>query len=148
MSKKRKGKKTKPQPKRDIKPLLGLLVCAGSLAFFLSLLSFALIPPPHNWLGLIGSSVGWAGHALMGIGSYYFVFFVGWFGWRLCFNKPIHHAALKGLFMLLFLLSLCLILNLVEFRFPSFGSFLRDLFYPSYRGTKLRYHLGGAPLFY
>lgn len=145
MAKKRKSKKN-AAPKKDLKPFFGLLLCTAALAFFFSLLSFAMAR--HNWLGLIGSNVGWFGHALLGQGSYFFALFSGWFGWRLCFNKPIHHPVLKGTFMSLFILSFCLLLNLIEFRFPFVGSFFRDLFYPALKTTRERYHLGGAPLFY
>ncbi|MCE5319134.1 MAG: DNA translocase FtsK [Parachlamydia sp.] len=145
MSKKRKGKKNAP-PTRDLKPFFGLLLCAFALSLFFSLLSFAMAR--QNWLGLLGSNVGWFGHALLGQGSYFFALFTGWYGWRLCFNKPIHHPVLKGIFMSLFILSFCLLLNLMEFRFPAVGSFFRDLFYPALKSTRERYHLGGAPLFY
>lgn len=145
MAKKRKGKKNSA-PQKDLKPFFGLLICACALALFFSLFSFAMAR--HNWLGLLGSNVGWFGHALLGQGSYFFALFAGWFGWRLCFNKPIHHPVLKGVFMSLFILSFCLLLNLMEFRFPSVGSFFRDLFYPALKITRERYHLGGAPLFY
>lgn len=144
MSKKSKNKKSIPH--RDYKPFIGLLILVGALLFFISLLSFATTP--QNWLGLLGASMGWFGHALLGVSSYYLACFVGWFGWRLCFSKPIHHPVVKALFMSLFLLSLSLLLNLMEFRFPSVGTFFRDLFYPAFKGTKLRYHLGGAPLYY
>ncbi len=130
-----------------MKPFIGLLICVSALIFFLSCLNFA-IARPHNWLGLLGASIGWFGHALFGLGSYFLALFAGWFGWRLAFNKPIHHPVLKGLFMTLFFLSLGLLLNLMEFRFPTVGAFFRDLSYPAFAGTKMRYHLGGAPLFY
>jgi S-DNA-T family DNA segregation ATPase FtsK/SpoIIIE len=145
MSKKNKNKKA---PKRDLKPYIGLWTTLFALLFFLSCFSFAFIGAPHNWLGLLGASIGWFGHALFGMGSYFLALFVGWFGWRLAFSKPIHHPLLKGLFMALFLLSLGLLINLMEFRFPTVGSFFRDLFYPAFKGTKIRYHLGGAPLYY
>src|SRR5689334_17893181 len=121
MSKKRKNRAKNSAPKRDLNPYFGLFICVSALLFFLSAFSFAFARPSSNWLGLLGASVGWVGHALFGIGSYFFALFVGWFGWRLLFHKPISHPMLKGLFMALFLLSLGLLANLIEFSFPTFG---------------------------
>jgi S-DNA-T family DNA segregation ATPase FtsK/SpoIIIE len=145
MSKKRKTDKTKP--KQDVTPIRGLILLAFSFGMLLSLLSFAFAPAT-NWLGLVGTSIGWVFHALLGLGSYFICFFLGWAGWRLLFNKPINHPTLKMTFMALFILSFCMLLNLIEHRSPSAGSYLRQTLYPSLYQRKLRYHLGGAPLFY
>src|SRR5262245_36399837 len=115
----KKKKKPTVAPTRDLKPFLGLLISVTALLLFCSVLSFALVKAPHNWLGLLGHSLGWFSHALLGVGSYFFALFMGWFGWRLAFHKPVHHPALKAFFMALFLVSLSLLLNLLEFRFPS-----------------------------
>lgn len=148
---KKRVKKNKGAPAKsigDTTPLNGLLLFSFALSLLLSLLSFGYAPEAHNWLGLLGHNIGWFFHASLGLGSYFFSFFIGWFGWRLLFHKPIHHAAPKALFMTLFIISLCMLLNLVEHRFPDAGRWLREIFYPAIPIKKSRYHLGGAPLYY
>jgi S-DNA-T family DNA segregation ATPase FtsK/SpoIIIE len=147
MAKKKTGKQKKENAKIDITYLRGLICFSSSLALMLSLLSFAY-GHSQNWLGLVGSHVGWFFHALFGIGSYLLCIFLGWAGWRQMFLKPIHHPLKKVLFIALFLLSFCMLLNLLEHTYPSVGTFLRQLFYPNLWQRKMRFHLGGAPLFY
>ncbi len=125
----------------------GLILVSLAFALLLSLLSFAY-GQSHNWLGLVGSKIGWIFHALFGVGSYFFCIFLGWAGWRQLFHKPIHHPFLKSFFMSLFIISLCMLLNIVEHSYPSLGSTLRHVFYPLQWQYKLRYHLGGAPWYY
>lgn len=73
---------------------------------------------------------------------------MGWAGWRLLFGKKLNHLSLKAMFICLLLLSLCLLLSLIEERFPAVSSTLRSAFYPGLLQLKLKYHLGGAPAFY
>lgn len=141
-------KKTKIKEPLDLSPLKGLLVVGCAFALLLSLLSFAYGAGGQNWLGLVGSTIGWIFHALFGISSYAVCLFIGWAGWRLLFYKPIRHPYWKIFFMILFVISLCMLLNLIEHAYPSVGAFLRHLFYPSLAQKKMRYHLGGAPFYY
>jgi S-DNA-T family DNA segregation ATPase FtsK/SpoIIIE len=150
MAKKRtaKAKRSKAKKRRDITPIQGLFLGGTAFILLLSLLSFAYGLTTTNWLGLLGSHIGWFFHASLGLGSYLLCLFIGWFGWRLFFNKSIHHPILKLTFMGLFILSSCMLLNLFEDLYPAGAAALRQLFYPKLVLHKLRYHLGGALLFY
>jgi DNA segregation ATPase FtsK/SpoIIIE, S-DNA-T family len=137
----------KSQKKREATEIQGLLVLTASLMMFLSLISFAG-QESRNWLGVMGSTIGWMCHALFGIGSYVICLYLSWIGWRLLFNKTINHLALKTLYVALFVVSFCMLLSLVEDQYPSVGTFLGHLFYKNLWQRKLRYHLGGAPFFF
>ncbi len=146
MNKKRSAKE-KRKPKPDLTHIHGLVLLSIALAILVSLLSFAY-GQSNNWLGLLGSKIGWIFHALFGLSSYILCVFLGWAGWRMLFNKPIHHPFFKALYMILFVLSACFLLNVIDNQYPSIGSSLRQLFYPFQTQRKLRYHLGGAPWYY
>lgn len=147
MGKKKSPKQKNAKTKPDITHIQGLILFSCAVGLLLSLLSFAY-GQSNNWLGLVGSHIGWFFHALFGLGSYILCLFIGWAGWRLMFLKSIHHPLAKACFMGLFLLSLCMLMNLLEHTYPTAGSFLRQIFYPHQLQRKMRYHLGGAPLFY
>lgn len=147
MVKKKSTKQKNGKPKPDITHIQGLILFSSAVGLLISLLSFAY-GQSNNWLGLVGSHIGWFFHALFGLGSYILCLFIGWAGWRQMFHKPIHHPLSKACFMGLFILSACMLLNLLEHAYPSAGSFFRQIFYPHQLQRKMRYHLGGAPLFY
>ena len=111
-------------------------------------MSFAIDPDAQNLLGMLGHTLGWSLHALIGLSSYGLVFYIGWIGWRMLFCKPIHHLWLKHLYTAAALLSLCMLLSLIESDLPSFADGIGKFFYPGLWAHKMRYHLGGAPLFY
>ncbi len=144
---KTKIKLVEPEILIDTTPLKGLLLLILALTLFLSLLSFAY-GQSHNWLGLVGSTIGWFFHALLGLGSYSVPVFISWLGWRKLFDKPIRHPFLKAFFFSLFTLSVCLFLTVIENADPRLSAFMRETFYPYLWQKKMRYHLGGAPLYY
>lgn len=144
---KKKSKQKNSKQKQDLGHIQGLVLFAFAVGLLISLLSFSY-GESHNWLGLVGSKVGWFFHGLLGLGSYIFTFALGWVGWRKMFIKPIHHPLAKFGFITLFILSICMLLNLFEHTFPSVATVMRQLFYPYQWQRKMRYHLGGAPLFY
>lgn len=152
MSKKKKPRKKKSSPPSQpfpfIVPIKGWILFASSIILFLSLLSFAYGHPTKNWLGVIGYNLGWFFHALLGLGSYIFCIILGWIGWRLLFGKPLNRLGAKLCFIVVFTFSLCMLLCLIEHRLPTMGSYLRSFFYPSLLEFKLKYHLGGAFVYY
>lgn len=146
MGKKRATQKAPSKPKPDNTPMRGLLLLCLAVALLLSLISFAQGQEAKNWIGLIGFTLGKFLHALFGLGSYFLCLFLGWMGWRQLFLKPVNHPAIKTLYMLVFVSSLCLLLSLVEDRFPAAGDILSRVFYPNQRKT--HYHLGGAMYYF
>lgn len=142
-----KEKRATSKPHPDTTALRGLWVCFCTLAIFLSLVSFAFGDYSSNWLGWIGYGIGRALHALLGIGSYIACAGLGWIGWRLLFNKPIHHPYLKVFFAAALIISVNFLLSLLEER-SQIGKMLGHLLYPTLWQKKLYYHLGGAPFYY
>lgn len=144
---KKKGRASSKSPPFTL-PIKGWILFALSIILLLSLLSFAYGHATKNWLGLVGYNLGWFFHALFGLGSFVLCGFLGWTGWRLLFGKPVNHLAAKLFFISLLIFSLCMLLCLIEHQLPAAGSFLRNLFYPALLENKLKYHLGGALVYY
>lgn len=126
----------------------GFLILAFAIILLLSLMSFALAPDSKNLLGLMGHTLGWALHALVGLSSYILVFYIGWIGWRLLFCKSLHFLWLKHLYVVVAMISFCMLLSLIESDAPSFGQKIGETFYPGLWANRMRYHLGGAPFYY
>lgn len=150
MSKKRTAKgptvkaRIPSKPKQDTTAIKGLLVVGMAFVIMLSLLSFAYGPESKNWIGFIGFTVGKIFHALFGVGSYFLCLYLGWIGWRLLFTKPINHPWIKGLYLFVFVASLCILLSLIEDQSPAAASVLGNTFYTNLWQRRLHYHLGGA----
>ncbi len=140
---KKKGKRASKELNRDTREIRGLLLYAGALLLFLSLLSFAFKPSHQHWLGLAGHSVGWVFHAFFGIGSYLLCIYFGWMGWRLMFKKSLNFLPLKSLAIAILLFSTGMLLSVLETRFTQSAQALRQTFYHS-----IPFHLGGAPAYY
>lgn len=148
----RKSKKNQKKQKES-HPLTtsetrGFLILALSFILFLSLISFAVDPEAKNLLGIMGHTLGWSLHALIGLSSYGLVLFIGWIGWRRLFCKPIHFLWLKSIYVAAALFSLCMLLSLIESDFPQTGNKIGEFFYPGLWKLKMRYHLGGSPFYY
>lgn len=135
-------------PKHDSSAIKGLMVFCAAIAMFISLLSFAYGPTAHNWVGIIGYTIGSIGHALFGVGSYIICAFIGWIGWRRLFAKPVNHPIIKSLYVFVLVASLGMLLSLIEHRFPTVSIFLGKGIYPNLYAKKVYYHLGGAPFYY
>lgn len=150
MSKKVKAKvKAKEKPVEKYLSIKGLLLCAGAVACFLSLLSFSYShPDAHNWLGWTGFNLGKIFHFLFGVGSYFFCFYFALFGWRMLFAKPTSHPLITSIYVCVLVVSLCFLLCLVEDQSKSLGFSFRKLFYPYLSEQKTVYHLGGYPFYY
>lgn len=137
--------KAKAKPAQDTTAIRGLIFISTSLALFLSLFSFAHGHETHNWLGLIGLTIGKILHAVFGVGSYIFVAYLAWIGWRLLFHKPINHPRIKTFYVIVCAASLCFLLSLCEDLYPSFTRSLGNILYSQ---RKAHYHLGGALFYY
>lgn len=146
MTTKRVSSKSKPiESSTSIK---GLCVLSFAAAFFLSLLSFAYGSSTHNWVGLVGYTIGKFAHATCGLGSYLLCAYLGWVGWKLLFNKKMEHPLIKTMYVLVLISSLCFLLSLIEDKIPSVGYTLGQFFYPALWAKKSYYHLGGAFYYY
>lgn len=126
----------------------GFLILAFAILLLLSLVSFALAPDSKNLLGLMGHTLGWALHALIGLSSYLLIFYIGWIGWRLLFSKSLHFLWLKHIYAAIAMISLCMLLSLIESDTQRLGQKIGEIFYPGLWTNKMRYHLGGAPFYY
>jgi len=147
-----KKKKTSGQqvesPPRDTTVVRGWLSFSLAIIILLSLVSFAISTESSNALGIVGHTTGWVLHAVLGLGSYLLVLYLGWLGWRLLFKKPIHHAGTKFFAVAVLISSSCMLLSVLEDQYPNTAQWLGQLLYPQVWRKKLYYHLGGAPLYY
>lgn len=153
MPKKQKKNKTEEQKKSTSHSWLpsevkGFLTLSFAIVLFLSLMSFAITPDSRNLLGLMGHTLGWLFHALLGISSYLLAIYIGWIGWRRLFNKPLNHLFVKGTYVAIAIFSTSILLSLIECEFKSFKSLLEQIFYPGLWEKKQYFHLGGNPFFY
>jgi DNA segregation ATPase FtsK/SpoIIIE, S-DNA-T family len=145
----KKTKRSAPPKKKDAHEIKGIACLSITLAFLLSLVSFSLHGSmTHNWLGAAGYILGWTLTGLLGLGSYLFVLFIGWIGWRLMFKKPINRIAQKTAYAIAAIFSFCMLLSVIEVSYPSMAQWMSTAFYKNSIEYKHRYHLGGAPLFY
>jgi S-DNA-T family DNA segregation ATPase FtsK/SpoIIIE len=144
MAKKKQKKNLKTKQPSELSPVVfGTIMLGCSFVILLSLLSFSYGKEAHNWLGLTGHSIGWFFHALFGLGSYVICVFLFWTALKIILFKPISHFNSKLGALSAIVTSICLLLSLVEAKFPTVGNFLGSTFY-----NNLRYHLGGAPFYY
>lgn len=134
---------------RDTTEIRGLLLLAVALTIVLSLVSFATTrQEANNWLGVVGYTIGWTFNALFGLGSYLIGMYLAWIGWRMLFRKPLNHLASKSLYVVLSVISTCLLLSLFEDTSPSAAATINNIIYKSAWQRKMHYHLGGAPFYF
>lgn len=142
-------KKAAPAKKRDTTEIRGLAAFALAWILILSLVSFSLHgKQTHNWLGVIGYSIGYGLTAVFGLGSYLLALFLGWIGWRMLFKKPLNHMLIKTLSVLVGIISTCMLLSILEDRYADAANTINGTLYQNAWERKMRYHLGGAPFFY
>jgi len=124
--------------------LAGLGLIALGLFFLLSLISLKVGVVSENWLGLIGYTSGWVLQYLLGLGSYFLVGSLFWWGLCLMAGKRPVAPKIKIACLTLLLFSLCLLLELISTSFPIFAASLASLVHLSDGHT----HLGGVPFTY
>ncbi len=146
-----------PKPKKSIlhPEGKGLVFIALSLLLFLCLASFIEGKPRENWLGAIGYFVAFGLHYLFGLVSYFFVIFMIWMGWGLIKSRSYSDFSAKLIYFSLFILSNCILLNLLaETKWIDLS-----IFYPKVYSESailriplpvryVRYNLGGVPFYY
>lgn len=146
--KKTSGSSTHPEGK-------GLLLLASSLLIIFCLVSFKAGEQTHNWLGLVGHSIGWLFSYLFGLPCYLVALYIGWLGWQLVCHRQIPQYSFKNFYFSLFLVSICVLFNLVAERDLYLPTFLKERVYAEsiylnlpYPHRQIRYNLGGVPLYY
>ncbi|NGX42237.1 MAG: DNA translocase FtsK [Chlamydiae bacterium] len=150
-SRKKSAKKTtrsKKTTSRKTPEVQGWILLSLAFVMIVSLLSFAYGESTHNWLGLMGYTIGWVLTALFGLSSYIIAIYTGWIGWRRLFNKSINHLYFKHFTIGILVISASMLLSLAEDQFPRFGEFLGSFLYTQLWDRKLHFHLGGAPFYY
>lgn len=143
-----KKKATKAKTKPMNPEVRGLVILSSSVAAAISLISFSFGHDQNNLMGLMGSSAGYILHALFGISSYTLCLFFAWIGWRLTFKKPLNLLKARSVYVFAFILSTNVLLSILEVEKPTLAEAWLHFFYPAVKGTRLHYHLGGAPFFY
>src|ERR1700738_853308 len=125
MAKKRNHKltqKTTPISHID-NAVWGMLLLTLSTLILLSLLSFGYGHASHNWLGMLGYTLGGLFYYSLGLGSYILAAFVGWAGWRKISSQPINRPLVKFFACIGLIVSLGLLLNVFESLYPALGDF-------------------------
>lgn len=126
----------------------GLILLGITLICLLSTLSFAYVSHTSNVLGALGHSIGKIIFALGGLGSYFLFLLMAWVGWRTLLQKPLHNVKRNIFCALLCIVGVNLIFCIVEDTLPDFRNWLGETFIPQMWVKKLKFHLGGAPLYY
>ncbi len=151
----RKPKQTKKDIKKEKESLpwttpetRGFLVFAFAILLFLSLINFAVAPEARNLLGLMGHTLGWLFHALIGLSSYLLVIYIGWMGWRLLFSKSLRFLWLKNIYVAIAIISFSMLCSVLESDAPQLSKTIGETFYPGLWKNGARYHLGGAPFYF
>jgi len=145
-SKSRQKKSDLPLPLETSRPLAGFLYITSSILFFLSLATFAYLPASDNWLGLLGQYMGKYGHAALGLTSYLFCLYLLIKG-VLYILKDRQYSSKRMAFFFL-IASLCILLSVIEQAFPLAFAKISNWMYPALWKKQMRYHLGGAPIYY
>ncbi len=134
--------------------LRGIALWIFCIFLLLSLVSFRPNNPSADWIGLVGYCTAWLLVGGLGLGSYLFVAYLAWIGWRQVGNNPFSHPRLNLICFFLALSSTCILLSLVAETFESsyllggnwvFSESISLNTWVSYRDT--RYYLGGIPFY-
>lgn len=146
---KKVAKKSPPAKKHESTEISGLFIFSLALIIILSLVSFSLHGNrTSNWIGATGNTIGWSLTAVFGLGSYPLAVFLGWIGWRQIFKQPVEELPLKIFAAFVAIFSGCVLLSVLEDRYPDAAAAIHGTLYPGAVGRKVRFHLGGAPTFY
>lgn len=135
--------------------LKGLILLSLCLTFFLSLITFSDGEPSRNILGLVGYFLAWGCLWLCGVGSYLFLAFFSWIGWRLLYSGKTPLLKSKTIYFLLYTLSVCLLLTVYAdgygVRNPLLQSHILSetvVLKTPFPHTVTRHNLGGVPLYF
>lgn len=133
----------------------GLILVGSSLLLLLALLSFTDGNMQTNYLGLLGHVFAFAMHFLFGLCSYAVALFIGYLGVERLRGKFPGWFGSKTLYFSLFVLSMCVILNLLAERGTLDIPALKDHIYSQMATIDspipqkiTRYNYGGAPAYF
>ncbi len=153
----RKNSKRKPIKKKKTKnyEARGLFVLSLNIILLLSLISFNIEYPHQNWLGLLGFYISYVSTFIFGLGSYLFILYLSWIGWKLITMHNVNNFIFKTLCFSVLMISLCMLLNVAAETHPSISSLFdkkihnENLYFLTPSPHKVvRYNLGGVPLYY
>lgn len=126
----------------------GVLFLTAAALMLLSLYSFAYGHAASHWLGIVGYTVGGLFYYVLGLGSYLLAGFFGWLGWKRLIGEEIPGLLMRTIACVLLILSIGVLLNLIENLYPAVGDFFGNRLRAKDGPVVMRFHLGGAPLFY
>ncbi len=148
-------KKVPEEKKRAYPEGKGLILLAIAFVLLLALFTYSPSAPKENWLGLIGFGIGFCMNYVFGLSSLFVMLYVGYIGFMLLSRGDFPLIKSKTFYFSLFLLSLCLLLNLVAESGVSLPSFMTRSVYSEtivmnhpYPHLYTRHNLGGVPLYY
>ncbi|MCI0382660.1 MAG: DNA translocase FtsK [Chlamydiae bacterium] len=141
--------------KESTPEIKGLLFIIFSFLILLSLCSFDITTPQKNWLGLVGFCIGSGLYFITGLSSFFIPIFLGWIGFRFVAYREFQNVKLKTFYFFLFLISICILLNIFAETFSFIPDVLMKKIYVEkieflfpYPHLLVRYNLGGVPLYY
>lgn len=147
----KKSKKKEP-PHSEAR---GVFIIAASLFVFLCLLTFVDGRHDKNLLGLVGHVIAHALNYLFGLGSYIFVAYTTFFGWKFVKTRGTPPAPSKAVYLMLHVVSVCILLNLfAETKWLDFSPFYEKVYSETLvikaavPVKYIRYNLGGVPFYY
>lgn len=150
MTRSRKKKRIKRE--RETKGVI--LISSGTL-FLISLISFIYGAPENNYLGIIGYSIAWLATAIFGMGSYIIACYLVLAGWKMFSPDEIPNQKFRLTCFSIFLLSICMLLNIFAESFPEKLLFLKNRIFSEtiyinepYPHFHIRYNVGGIPFYY
>jgi S-DNA-T family DNA segregation ATPase FtsK/SpoIIIE len=129
-------------------------IALGVLAL-LSLWSFRFLQPHANWLGYVGYIAALGGEYAFGLAAYLIPLYLFWLGSRLLKGEKLSYVGYDHLYFLILLCSSSVLLNVFAESFPHRAAAFENrivsesaILYSPYLRTAIRYHLGGAPLYF
>jgi DNA segregation ATPase FtsK/SpoIIIE, S-DNA-T family len=149
--------KTAPEKKRSPShpEAKGLAFLTFSLILLISQITFTSADPGSNWLGLLGHGLAFTAHTLFGLPSYLVTLYLAWRGWELLASQEKTPPAFNTLYFFLFVVSLCMLLNLCAELGTPLPTFIKARIYTEsilvsspYPHEAIRYNLGGVPLYF
>ncbi|MCI5052987.1 MAG: DNA translocase FtsK [Simkaniaceae bacterium] len=133
----------------------GLLILALGVVLGLCLFSFSDGDPKVNWLGLAGYTIGWGMNYAFGLSSFFIDAYILWIGWRFLSGRRIENFGIKTFYFSIFLISSCVLLNLLSETKLLTISALKTRVYSEaiiFKGAHshryVRYNMGGVPMYF
>ena len=145
-------KKTQQKPNNDAK---GLFLLAIGFLGCLALLTFNVHHLSSNWLGFLGYAIAISSEFIFGLGAYLIPIYCFWWGAHLLKTQKTTHSATDHLYFLIFLGSICILLNVFAEYLPDRAAIFENkvitetIFVQTpYPHVLVRYNLGGVPFYF